>query len=347
MVLVSLSRDGAMQARALALQGLRVVRGSSSRGGARGLAALVRAMRRDGADAAFAVDGPRGPRGVVKGGVVVAARAAGAVLVPMAGVVHRGIVLRAGVGPVRDRLAVHAGRRRARGPDRSANGGGRARRSGEIAGAPERRVLGMSRESPEGKAVVIDGVLRGPDEAKVSVYDRGFLFGDAVFEVLRTYGGAPSRWDEHFARLRRRRSGCSSSCRSIDATLRGEVEQRRSSRRATTSRTCASSSRGARVRWRSIPALAGRPLRVVLVEPVTAPPRRMYEAGVAAVTVRTQRSADGTAAAGAKVTNYLANLLAIREAKSQGRAGGAHRRRARGGRGGSDLERLRRQAADA
>jgi lysophospholipid acyltransferase (LPLAT)-like uncharacterized protein len=93
-VLVSLSRDGAMQARALAVQGLRVVRGSSSRGGARGLAALVRAMKRERADAAFAVDGPRGPRGVVKAGAVVAARATGAVLVPAAGVVRRGVVLR-------------------------------------------------------------------------------------------------------------------------------------------------------------------------------------------------------------------------------------------------------------
>jgi lysophospholipid acyltransferase (LPLAT)-like uncharacterized protein len=93
-VLVSLSRDGAMQARALALQGLRVVRGSSSRAGARGLAALVRTMRREGADAAFAVDGPRGPRGVVKAGAVVAARLADAVLVPMGGEVHQGIVLR-------------------------------------------------------------------------------------------------------------------------------------------------------------------------------------------------------------------------------------------------------------
>jgi lysophospholipid acyltransferase (LPLAT)-like uncharacterized protein len=92
-VLVSLSRDGAMQAGALSLQGFRVVRGSSSRGGARGLAALVRTMRREGADAAFAVDGPRGPRGVVKGGAVVAARAAGAVLVPVAGAVRRGFVL--------------------------------------------------------------------------------------------------------------------------------------------------------------------------------------------------------------------------------------------------------------
>jgi lysophospholipid acyltransferase (LPLAT)-like uncharacterized protein len=92
-VLVSLSRDGAMQSGALSLQGFRVVRGSSSRGGARGLAALVRTMRREGADAAFAVDGPRGPRGVVKGGAVLAARAAGAVLVPVAGAVRRGLVL--------------------------------------------------------------------------------------------------------------------------------------------------------------------------------------------------------------------------------------------------------------
>jgi lysophospholipid acyltransferase (LPLAT)-like uncharacterized protein len=93
-VLVSLSRDGAMQSRALALQGLRVVRGSSSRGGARGLAALVRAMRAQTADAAFAVDGPRGPLGIVKGGAVVAARAAGAVIVPMTGRVRHGVVLR-------------------------------------------------------------------------------------------------------------------------------------------------------------------------------------------------------------------------------------------------------------
>lgn len=92
-VLVSLSPDGAMQSRALALQGLKVVRGSSSRDGARGLARVVREMKRGAADAAFAVDGPRGPLGVVKGGAVVAARATGAVLVPLTGVTRRGLVL--------------------------------------------------------------------------------------------------------------------------------------------------------------------------------------------------------------------------------------------------------------
>ena len=92
-VLVSLSADGEMQSRALRLQGLSVVRGSSSRGGARGLAALVRAMKRGRADAAFAVDGPRGPYGEVKPGVVLAAKATGAVLVPMGSAMSRGTVL--------------------------------------------------------------------------------------------------------------------------------------------------------------------------------------------------------------------------------------------------------------
>src|SRR5580692_8676727 len=88
-VLVSHSKDGSLQAKALALQGLFVVRGSSSKGGARGLVGIVRKLR-EGMDAAFAVDGPKGPVGVVKGGVVTAARASGAWLVPVGGAIERG-----------------------------------------------------------------------------------------------------------------------------------------------------------------------------------------------------------------------------------------------------------------
>ena len=81
-VLSSLSRDGRLQAGILGRLGFVVVAGSSSRGGARGLAALVRRVR-GGLDAAFAVDGPRGPLGVVKPGVVLAARRTGGVVVPI------------------------------------------------------------------------------------------------------------------------------------------------------------------------------------------------------------------------------------------------------------------------
>ena len=81
-VLVSHSRDGELQAGALRSLGFRVARGSSSRGGARGLAALLRFLRNGGTDAAFAVDGPRGPYGRAKPGVLLAARRSGALLVP-------------------------------------------------------------------------------------------------------------------------------------------------------------------------------------------------------------------------------------------------------------------------
>jgi hypothetical protein len=81
-VLVSHSRDGELQAAALGLLGFRVARGSSSRGGARGLASLLRILRTEAADAAFAVDGPRGPYGRAKPGALLAARRTGALLVP-------------------------------------------------------------------------------------------------------------------------------------------------------------------------------------------------------------------------------------------------------------------------
>ncbi len=82
-VMVSHSTDGSMQARALGVLGMLVVRGSSSRGGARALASIVRRMRGSHVDAAFAVDGPRGPYGDVKPGAALAASRAGGVLVPM------------------------------------------------------------------------------------------------------------------------------------------------------------------------------------------------------------------------------------------------------------------------
>jgi lysophospholipid acyltransferase (LPLAT)-like uncharacterized protein len=62
---------------------MHVVRGSSSKGGARGLVAMVHAMRELSLDAAFAVDGPRGPLGSVHPGALACARHAGGVLVPI------------------------------------------------------------------------------------------------------------------------------------------------------------------------------------------------------------------------------------------------------------------------
>ena len=54
---------------------------------------------------------------------------------------------------------------------------------------------------------------RGLRDAKVSVMDRGFIFGDGVYEVVPVYGGRPFRFDQHMARLDRSLASCASPTR--------------------------------------------------------------------------------------------------------------------------------------
>jgi len=81
-ILNSRSRDGEIATRALARWGIHSVRGSASRGGEIGFLALVRAQRH-GFHLAVVPDGPRGPRYVVKPGVIHLARATGAPVFPV------------------------------------------------------------------------------------------------------------------------------------------------------------------------------------------------------------------------------------------------------------------------
>jgi len=57
-------------------------------------------------------------------------------------------------------------------------------------------------ESPDLPTVVsINGKIMFKDEAKISVFDRGFLYGDSVYEVIRTYQGIPLLFQDHLDRL--------------------------------------------------------------------------------------------------------------------------------------------------
>lgn len=74
LVMVSWSKDGALQSGAMGALGFEVIRGSSSRGGAAALKRIARTIRSARADAVFAVDGPKGPRELAKPGAALAAR---------------------------------------------------------------------------------------------------------------------------------------------------------------------------------------------------------------------------------------------------------------------------------
>jgi len=80
-VLTSKSVDGEYIARFLTRFGFGAIRGSSSRGGVRGLVEMIKLMR-EGVPMAFTVDGPRGPRYEAKSGPVMLAKKTGNPIVP-------------------------------------------------------------------------------------------------------------------------------------------------------------------------------------------------------------------------------------------------------------------------
>lgn len=82
-VLVSDHADGEYIARVIHRFGFGTARGSSTRGGVKGLKGLLRAAR-EGRDLALTPDGPLGPRHVFKGGALVAAQRAGLPIIPVA-----------------------------------------------------------------------------------------------------------------------------------------------------------------------------------------------------------------------------------------------------------------------
>ena len=49
--------------------------------------------------------------------------------------------------------------------------------------------------------IYIDGKFLPEEEAKISVFDHGFLYGDGVFEGIRAYGGRVFKLEEHLTRL--------------------------------------------------------------------------------------------------------------------------------------------------
>jgi lysophospholipid acyltransferase (LPLAT)-like uncharacterized protein len=87
-VMISQSRDGEMIARAVAMLGWRPVRGSSSRGGLRALKQLHALVKR-GCRVMHIVDGPQGPFGVVKPGLLTIAQFSGAPILPAIGSFQR------------------------------------------------------------------------------------------------------------------------------------------------------------------------------------------------------------------------------------------------------------------
>lgn len=175
----------------------------------------------------------------------------------------------------------------------------------------------------DGPLVAIDGRFVPASEATVSVFDRGFLYGDSVFEAVRSHGGKLFRLDDHMERLARSLAVVGIPSPLPAAELRDEVrrlaeEGLEALRRADASRDIALRfmiSRGAGpLGLKATPGLVQR--RVLFVSVYVPPPAELYARGARVACIPTYRPSD--AAPGAKVGNYLESMLALERASEMG-----------------------------
>lgn len=170
-----------------------------------------------------------------------------------------------------------------------------------------------------GVLVNIDGKVFPPQEANVSVFDRGFLYGDSVFETIRTYGGVPYAMREHLQRLAKSAGRVyielPISLDELAAEVLAVVEQADNAE----SYIRVMITRGSSLATLGLPPeLSEGPRRVILVTPLQAPAPDLYESGIGVVSYRTRRATDDTQAEGAKIGNYLVAVLAMKEARAAG-----------------------------
>ena len=163
--------------------------------------------------------------------------------------------------------------------------------------------------------VSIDGQIVSKDDAKISVFDRGLLYGDSVFETIATHGGKPFMLAEHIQRLRR-----SAGLVYIDLPVDDEVLVREVNEALSAAGNAESYLRLIVTRGTGElgldPSFSEGTCRILIVAPLTRPAPAAYAKGVSAISYRTQRTAEATEASGAKVGNYLVAVLAMRQAKA-------------------------------
>jgi branched-chain amino acid aminotransferase len=168
--------------------------------------------------------------------------------------------------------------------------------------------------------VHVGGRICSPENAHISVFDRGFLYGDSVYETIATVGGRLFALEEHLDRLER-----------SAARLALPLPPRRALAEAIAATVAEAGNAETRVRVMVTrgagpldldPASAGEPTLVVIAQPLTGPSAQMYDGGVAVAIVSVLRNLPGAIDPAVKSGNYLNNVLALQEARR--RYPGAH-----------------------
>lgn len=170
----------------------------------------------------------------------------------------------------------------------------------------------------KGRTIVnIDGELYPAEEARISVFDRGFLFGDSIYETMRTYLRKVFLLDQHMQRLE-------TSAGMMHLRLPIPVPDLITQIIQTVGATDHSECYIRLIVTRGLSAigldtdLSARSSFVILCQQLEPLPEEYYLHGIKLVLVTTRRNDPSTVNPKMKSSNLLNNILAFREAKEQG-----------------------------
>lgn len=165
--------------------------------------------------------------------------------------------------------------------------------------------------------IYVDGKLHPKDDARISVFDHGFLYGDGVFEGIRVYEGNVFRLKEHIERLYR-----SAKTLALEIGMtQDEMMQ------AVCDTVAANEQRDAYIRLVISrgpgdlgidPANCSRPTIVIIVASIKLYPQEFYEKGVPLVTSHVRRIPIQALDVRIKSLNYLNNIMAKLDARRAG-----------------------------
>ena len=163
----------------------------------------------------------------------------------------------------------------------------------------------------------INGKLYEKEDAKISVYDHGLLYGDGVFEGLRSYGGKVFRLDEHLRRLWNSAKAIlleipfsrEDVARAINETLQVNGLQDGYIRLVVT--------RGAGSLGLD-PNRTANPQVIIITDHITVYPEELYRKGLEIITASTLRNHPSALNPRIKSLNYLNNILAKIECMQAG-----------------------------
>ncbi len=157
--------------------------------------------------------------------------------------------------------------------------------------------------------IYINGTLFDKEDAKISVYDHGLLYGDGVFEGMRTYGGRVFRLDEHLDRLYESAKAIWLQIPMTKPDLAKAVNETVAINSIQDGYIRLVVTRGAGSLGLD-PNRTSDPQVIIIADSITLYPKEYYENGLEIVSVSTIRNHPAALSPRVKSLNYLNNILA-------------------------------------